>query len=81
MQSCWTVITSFVCDSDPIVAKCSGGNNGSDPILKIFHLYQCRINFKSAVRGPQAAGPGIAPIPAERLPRGTQKVLVTFKLV
>ena len=80
MQSCWTVITSFVCDSDPIVAKCSGGNNGSDPILKIFHLYQCRINFKSAVRGPQAAGPGIAPIPVERLHRGTQKVLVT-KLV
>ena len=63
MQSCWTVITIFVCDNNPIVAKCSGGNNGSDPILEIFQLYKGRINFKSAVRGPRAVGPGIAPIP------------------
>ena len=76
MQSCWTVITIFVCDSNPIVAKCSGGNNGSDPMLKIFQLYKCRINFKSAEREPRAGGPGIAPIPVERLPRGTQVVLV-----
>ena len=52
MQGCWTIVTTFVCDSDPIAAKCNRENNGSGPILKIFHLYQCRISLKSAVGDP-----------------------------
>ena len=50
-------------------------NNGSDPMLKTFQLDKCRIIFNSAEGEPRAGGPGIAPKPVERLPRGTQVVL------